>query len=375
LAQPRFGPALAHKIEADLSGKRVFHTLDGLRGIAALGVLLFHGSYFFAPLAAPGGYLAVDLFFMMSGVVVAHAYEGRFRAGMRTLEFMRVRFIRLYPVYLLGTVLGAAMAVASLHGNNSVGWDSRSLMLAALLALLFLPNPSSRPVDQLYPLNIPCWSLFFEVLINFLFAICWRALSSRRLAAVCAATGLAVCLLIARHGNLDQGSDLAGFFAGVVRTVFGFSVGILIARQVRAPQRESNIAFLAIAGLVIVAIAGAPPAGWRALWDAVAVLVLFPLLVYWGTLVDPSAWLKSVATFLGVTSYAVYVLHSPLSAGLHSLARHLGGGAASVAPSAPYLGAAMVAILLPLCWLVDRYFDAPVRRLLGRILPRIPNPS
>lgn len=74
---------------------RVFHTLDALRGIAAIGVVIFHMQLAFNPIRAPGGYLAVDLFFIMSGVVLSHAYEGRFRAGMGTVEFMRVRLIRL----------------------------------------------------------------------------------------------------------------------------------------------------------------------------------------------------------------------------------------------------------------------------------------
>ena len=84
---------------------RVFHTLDALRGIAAIGVLVFHMGPIFTPIAAPGGYLAVDLFFMMSGVVLSHAYEARFRAGMGTLDFMRARLIRLYPLYLAGALL------------------------------------------------------------------------------------------------------------------------------------------------------------------------------------------------------------------------------------------------------------------------------
>jgi peptidoglycan/LPS O-acetylase OafA/YrhL len=368
VTQPGSADIRAHKTEAAFSGKRVFHTLDALRGIAAIGVVIFHMSSFFEPIRVPGGYLAVDLFFMMSGVVLAHAYEQRFRAGMKTVDFMRIRMIRLYPLYLLGTVLGVAVAVASMHGNNSQGWSSRSLLLATLLALLSVPNLSGRLNEPLYPLNIPCWSLFFEVLINLLFVVCWRALTSRRLIALCITAGCAVGLLIAHRGNVDQGSDTAGFLAGLVRTAFGFSVGILIARRVRAQRRESNIAFLAIAALVIIAIVGGPRGEGRALWDAACVLLLFPLVVYWGTLVDPSVWLQNVATFLGVTSYAIYVLHSPISSIMNSVTRHHGLGAD--APGAPYLGVTIVAVLLTACWLIDRYADAPVRRFLGRIVPR-----
>src|SRR5258708_8940334 len=65
---------------APVAEGHVFHTLDALRGIAAIGVVVLQMSQLFTPIAAPGGYLAVDLFFMMSGVVLSHAYEPRFRA-------------------------------------------------------------------------------------------------------------------------------------------------------------------------------------------------------------------------------------------------------------------------------------------------------
>jgi peptidoglycan/LPS O-acetylase OafA/YrhL len=350
---------------------RVFHTLDALRGIAAIGVLVFHMSGAFSPIAAPGGYLAVDLFFMMSGVVLSHAYESRFQAGMGTVDFMRVRFIRLYPLYLLGTLLGIAVTVASLLGRNSQSWDLSSLLQAALFALLFLPNVSTRPVDQLYPLNIPCWSLFLEILVNLLFVILWPLLSSRRLIAVVVLTGIAVGVAAQQHGNLDQGSTASSFAIGLARTVFGFSVGVLIARHIRRVRRmESNLGVLAIVATFTAAIAGRPEGDVRAIWDMVCVLMVFPMLVYCGTLIDPDVRLRRTATFLGVTSYAVYVLHSPLSSVLNSVTRYW-SGSIGMGVSAPWLGVAVLAALLAGCWLVDRYFDSPVRRQLSRILPRM----
>lgn len=54
---------------------RVFHTLDALRGIAAIAVVVFHSATVLAPISMPTAYLAVDIFFVMSGIVIAHAYE------------------------------------------------------------------------------------------------------------------------------------------------------------------------------------------------------------------------------------------------------------------------------------------------------------
>jgi len=349
---------------------RVFHTLDALRGIAAVGVVIFHMQLAFTPICAPGGYLAVDLFFMMSGVVLSHAYEGRFRAGMGTVDFMRARLIRLYPLYLLGTLLGIAVTLASLMGRNTQNWDAASLVLATLRALFFVPNFSNVPVDQMFPLNIPCWSLFLELLVNFLFVFTWPLLSSRRLFVVTLLTGIGVAGAILYKGDIDQGSTAATVAVGLLRTLFGFAMGVLIARHQRPGQHhDSNIEFLLIAAVVVIAIAGAPAGFARTLWDAICVLVVFPVLVWWGTIVDPGARVQRCATFLGVTSYAVYVLHSPLSSIVNSVSRPLTGGA-GVAAAAPYLGLAVLAVLLMGCWLIDAYFDMPIRRQLSRIVPR-----
>jgi peptidoglycan/LPS O-acetylase OafA/YrhL len=348
---------------------RVFHTLDALRGIAAIGVVVFHMSGAFSPVATPGGYLAVDLFFMMSGVVLSHAYEARFKAGMGTIGFMRVRLIRLYPLYLLGLLFGIAVTVASMLGRNSVNWDASSLSLAILLALLFLPNLSGRPVDSLFPLNIPYWSLFLEMAVNLLFVLFWPLLTTRRLIATALLTGITAGAAILHVGHADQGSTASTLVIGLVRTIFGFSVGVLIARHApHARRSESNIGVLAIMAVVVVAISGWPGGVWRSVWDSLCMLVVFPAVVYWGTLVDPGAQLRRVATFLGVTSYAVYVLHTPISSVLNSATRHFAdrmGGSTG----APWLGIAVLIALLAGAWLIDRLFDMPVRRLLGRVIP------
>jgi len=350
---------------------RVFHTLDALRGIAAIGVVIFHMQQMFAPIKTSGGYLAVDLFFMMSGVVLSHAYEDRFRAGMGVFDFMRARLIRLYPLYFLGTAFGIAVTLASMYGRNIQHWDASSFLQAVLYALLFLPNLSGRPVNQMFPLNIPCWSLFLEVLVNFLFVVFWPALTSRRLLVVCLLTGSVIAFATMQVGNIDQGSVVSSLPVGLARTVFGFCVGVLIARRVRGSDRSvSNLKVLAIVATVSVAICGWPRGEMRAMWDLTCVLAIFPLLVYWGTLIDPGPKLRDIASFLGLTSYAIYVLHSPLSSLLNSVARSWAGDA-GVSAGAPYLGIIVLAMLLTGCWLIDRYLDLPIRRHLNRVVPKM----
>ena len=348
---------------------RVFHTLDALRGIAAIGVVIFHMQLAFNPLGVPGGYLAVDLFFMMSGVVLSHAYEPRFQAGMGVVDFMRARFIRLYPLYLLGTMFGIAVTLASMRGHNSQGWDAPGLLQAAARAVVFVPNFSRTPVDEMFPLNIPCWSLFLELVVNLLFVVAWPLLTFRRLIGICLLSGAGVLVAIIHAGSIDQGSVAASLHIGLARTLFVFCIGVLIARHLRhRPYRESNAQVLVIAALVVLAITAAVTGAWRAGWDAACVLVVFPLLVFWGTSVDPGPRVQKIAAFLGVTSYAIYVLHSPLAAVLNSVSRVFAGGVAAVAP---YAGVAVLVLLLLGCWIIDRCIDIPIRRHLARVVPRM----
>jgi peptidoglycan/LPS O-acetylase OafA/YrhL len=347
------------------SDARIFHTLDALRGIAAIAVVVYHMQSHFQPIVVPGGYLAVDLFFIMSGVVLSHAYEERFRAGMGTLAFMRARFVRLYPLYLLGSVLGVGVTLASMFGRNVLGWDYASWVQAAVLAFLFLPNLSATPVNQLFPLNIPCWSLFLEVLVNLAFVLTWPLLTSRRLLVVAVISGASVVMAIIQHGNIDQGSTASTFLVGVARTVLGFSLGVLISRHLRgAVSHKNNLHFLAIGGAVAVLLAGGAVGVSRALWDAACVLALFPLLVWRAALVNPGPRLQNVATFLGVTSYAIYILHVPLSSGVDSATRQLSNHVGGLA-SAPLVGFVVLGLLLVGTWLVDRYFDVPIRQRLN----------
>src|ERR1700722_12878203 len=100
----------------DRGEKRFFSGLDGLRGVAALFVAMRHIS-FFHNLGVHGGYLAVDLFFVLSGFVIANAYEARLAGGPSAPRFLVLRYVRLWPVYALGAGLG--LIAAALQGLPS----------------------------------------------------------------------------------------------------------------------------------------------------------------------------------------------------------------------------------------------------------------
>src|ERR1017187_8440436 len=91
--------------------RRSYRTLDGLRGVGAFMVVMRHVPGFFGPIRVPESFLAVDLFYLVSGFVVAHAYGERLNAGGFLKAFMKTRLIRLYPLYFIGMAIGLVAAI------------------------------------------------------------------------------------------------------------------------------------------------------------------------------------------------------------------------------------------------------------------------
>ena len=340
---------------------RTLHTFDALRGLAALSVVLYHYNALFAPFLNSNGGLAVDLFFMMSGVVLARNYEPRFQAGMTSLQFMKIRLIRLYPLYLLGLAIGALAAIGSLFGHDALGWTPRVLAEAIGLALFVLP--ASSPQGQLFPLDVPAWSLFFELLVNFAFVALWPWLTTRRLASACLILVPALAAIAFCRGDIDAGWLFSTLWIGAIRALFGFSLGIVIARWTSSGAPSPSAAkFLILFALVGLALFVRPEVVGRPLWSLGWVVLLFPAIVYAAVRVDPPKWLVPLASLAGVASYAIYVTHYPLLQLSVSLIGRLSGG--SLAAFGPLEGCGLIAAFAIAAWALDGWYDAPVRRRL-----------
>ena len=166
-----------------------YNILDGLRGVAALTVVCFHLFEAYATSHLDQrinhGYLAVDFFFILSGFVIGYAYDDRW-TKMTVGEFLKRRFIRLHPMVVIGALIGAVM----FYFQGCSVWDVSTVSVGALLlatlmnALLIPATPGAeiRGVGEMYPLNGPSWSLFFEYIGNILYAFFIRLLPTRALA-------------------------------------------------------------------------------------------------------------------------------------------------------------------------------------------------
>ena len=361
-----------------------YELLDGLRGVAALVVIWYHVFEGFATSPVDQrfnhGYLAVDFFFILSGFVVGYAYDDRWKR--RTLSFggfVKRRLIRLHPMVVLGAVLGAV--TFSIQGR--VQWDGTpvafsSVLLALLLGLFLIPalpgsGPEVRGNGEMYPLNGPTWSLFFEYIGNLLYALFLRRLPTRWLAGFVALTGIGLAAYAvgngSGYGHLGVGWTLAGnnLPGGLLRLSFAFPMGLLLSRLFRpvAVRGAFWICSLAVVALLSVPYVGDGTAPWmNGLYDAACVLVLFPLLVWLGASGRASdRGTAGLCKFLGDISYPVYVIHYPFMylfyAWLWSGERIPFAQAWPVAAGI-FLGS----VLLP--WGALKCYHEPVRRWLTR---------
>ncbi len=314
---------------ATAPGKNHYVILDGLRGVAALFVVAFH---LFEAYAGNNpqkqiinhGYLAVDFFFLLSGFVVAYAYDNRWDR-MSVSGFFKRRLIRLQPMVVMGSVIGAALFVFQ-DFSIFPKYDNASFLhvvIVMALGFVMIPLPKSADVrgwDEIYPLNGPAWSLFYEYVANALYALGVRKLSNRSLGVLVTLSALALIYLVVfgPRGDLIGGwaLDASGIQIGLSRVMFPFFAGVLLMRsggRIRVPYAFAVSSVLLIVALCLPRFGGTAHLWLNGLYEAGCVIVLFPLIVAIGA-GDRAADGPSVrlARFFGVLSYPLYITHYAL---------------------------------------------------------------
>jgi len=311
--------------------RRHYVALDGLRGIAALAVLLFHqlGVFGYGSITAP---LAVDFFFMLSGFVLAYAY-----AEPDWLPFMRLRLIRLYPMLLLGICMG---------GLVSLRWPApHENPITFIATLLMLPVGLLWGVTS-FLFNGILWSLFFEFAISaaYPFMRRWWWLAPAILALVVFGIWAGSIADLGRKG-------LINFIGGFPRVVVPFAMGAAIYR-LEIYKRFPKVPFaLPVIGLSVLLLIPMRP-WWP--YDLACLFVAFPLLIGLGAESDGGSFCK----WLGRISYPVYCVHWPLSVFASHALRGL---------YPPLAIAISMSVSILFAWAAVRYYDEPVRLWLGRL--------
>ena len=320
---------------AYVDSKPHYEILDGLRGVAALLVVFYHifeGLSF----AAGGivittinhGYLAVDFFFILSGFVIGYAYDDRWGRSLTLGNFFKRRLIRLHPMIVMGAVLGVVFYVL----QGSVMWDgtrvaTSMVMLALLCALFFIPAAPGSCYDirgnaEMFPLNGPSWSLFFEYIGNLLYALFIHRLGNKALAALVVLTGagLAWFMLfdVVGYGMIGVGWTLDGlnFFGGLLRMLFPFSLGMLLARKFQ-PVKVRGAFWICSAVLLVLFcvpyIEGQAVVSLNGLYESVCIFLIFPALVWLGASGKTTDRRSTqICKFSGDISFPLYAVHYPV---------------------------------------------------------------
>jgi len=337
--------------------RRVFGTLDGIRGVAAILVLMRHVPYF-GHLAFQETYLAVDLFFILSGVVIANAYEERLLSDLSVAQFFWMRLVRIYPLYILGCFIAGLSWVVG--GKSEEG----NTLAIIFFALWLLPNLSSF---KSFPLNGPAWSLLSELLANFFYSCIVRKLNSKLLVFIMLISGAGIAWILCFNKNLDIGFYTEDIPLGFFRVGYSFFAGVLIYRIFCAASFVHNIRFIGM-GIVpwlmllfLFLVLTASPSGLKhTIYDFLVVTAVFPAVIFVSLIFNPGSESAAFFKFLGLISYPIYVIHAPLSKWIPIIFKN---STVDLSTHPLWIGLEFVAILLPLCWFLDKFYDLPIRRI------------
>ena len=374
-----------------LKQKPHFALLDGLRGVAALAVLWYHVNegFAFAELtngAGDGiirsfnhGYLAVDFFFILSGFVIAYAYDDRWNQGLTIGKFIKRRLIRLHPMLIAGAIIGAITFLV----QGGVTWSGESVSLAQVLlclglTFLFIPSVPGgsyevRGNGELFPLNGPYWSLFFEYIGNLLYGLLLRRLSTKVLAVFVALLGItffwfATCN-ISEYGSIGVGwtLDTVNFCGGLLRMLFPFTLGMLLSRTFK--PRPVRGAFW-LCSILLVALFAVPyieamqPLCMNGVFEMTCIMLVFPAIVLLAaSCTSVGATTNRIATFLGELSYPLYTVHYPL---MYLFYAGLIANEQYNFMSAPWQSLCVMGGSILLAIVLMKCYDAPVRKWLTK---------
>jgi peptidoglycan/LPS O-acetylase OafA/YrhL len=335
---------------------RRYRSLDLLRGVAAILVALYHlgqreGEW------VPVGYGAVDFFFSLSGFVLAASYTSRLANGLSVAKFAEMRLIRLYPMYLIGLAIGLAVAIAQAvkgcPGCAAIG----EIALAVPFNLLMLPTPFS---EALFPLNGPSWSLLLELLVNIVFATVLFRLSSRVLTVVASVSLIILACLLAPPHYSNVGFSWNTLLPGLARTLFSFTIGMLLYRSAQGATRFRSWAFVVPVAVLLAIMMFPIDARYETLRELLAIAVASPIVMILGSRWEPPRIADRVCEFLGDISFPLYAIHWPLTLICAAIGKRFGLGLGTTVIG---FGIAALALSALLAYAVD----GPARRLLSRI--------
>lgn len=341
-----------------------FLFLDGLRGLAAVAVMLAHlGAEFNVTALMPHGYLAVDFFFVLSGFVLAHAYEDRLGRVLSFRNFARIRAIRLYPMALLGQLI-AVLSYLSLHLHH-VGL---TFLVVSLLGFVMIPLPFDAHIQypNMFPLNPPFWTLFCEFYVNLVYARFAKLRTNGLLLVTIVTFAVALAVLAFQKNTVNVAEVPAALAYAAARTGFSFFIGVWLYRlwvSRKVPAVRGTILLCAL--VVSFAIPDLRSIG-HSLSVGADLLIIFgliPFIVVTGASTPVTDTFKHLAEMSGRMSYPLYAIHFPIILFTKAVAAKMGFEGVQLFA---FVAGAMLGTIM-LAWISVKMWDEPARRWLGRI--------
>jgi peptidoglycan/LPS O-acetylase OafA/YrhL len=289
---------------------------------------------------------------------IGYAYDDRIRK-MGAGEFFKSRLIRLHPLVVLGSVLGLLGFLFDPFASP-LAYDTGKLVLLFVCSLFLIPLPlMEERFFNLFALNAPSWSLFWEYVTNIFYAFVLYKVGRRSLAALTILAAAVICIVSYRAGNLLGGWSKDNFLDGGARAAYSFAAGLFLYRSNWIIKNRLGFAGLAI--LLFLAFI-MPGSKWNWLTEALVVLFYFPLMVSLGAGSGLSRKWESVCRFSGNISYPLYMTH-------YAAIWVFGNYYTSKKPPAAelsYIIIAGVIFLIIFAYFAMALYDIPVRRYLAK---------
>jgi peptidoglycan/LPS O-acetylase OafA/YrhL len=327
-----------------------FESLDGLRGLLAMLVMLGHLGLNSASERFGVRFhyeLAVDFFFVLSGfVLTATSFFGR----KRLLPFLVARLFRLWPLH----AITATWILCLTPGGSSYAY---------LLNLLLLNNVGLQPYE--FTLNFPSWSVSVELWISIAVFVSATRLRPNHMIALggCAIAAIAASPSIQQGGAHNIDSDLIN--SGLLRGLCGFISGVMAYRIFEIVRNRCYVAPRALGPCVLI-LATSLMLQWREFPGPLVSLfyLLTPLTVVLYALRESPMLSSRWVVELGRLSYAIYLLHIPM---LYSFENFLGrDGARGIGAKLTLIAAVLIAAKLTHHMLELPLMD--LGRRIGRLL-------
>ena len=323
-----------------LRSKQRYEILDGLRGVAALMVIIFH----FFELYSFGnpskqiinhGYLAVDFFYVLSGFVLGYAYDDRWDK-MSYWDFYKRRLIRLHPMVIAGSLLGMCYFFLGecINSPNIESVNPLYFFLTIIMSILMIPCPAQMDIrgwGETNSFNGPNWTLTYEYIVNILYSLIFRRLHTIIIGILTLASALLLVNLtcnfdifnVMNERESNKYTVIGGWSltscelcVGFTRLFYPYFAGYLVYRlklKIRIPYSFiiCSISLITFLSMPRLEKEGYPI--FNGIYEAIVIILIFPLVIIIGAGdTTKNEILTKICKFIGELSYPIYITHYPI---------------------------------------------------------------